>query len=199
MRVRVTLKENFHSLVNSCASCLKVIRRIGHNKKKKYLVEITRGVVQIFVISRRLSLRIRGIASLLRLCNDAPDATQGRHCRIYRQWNIIFHLLSFLLLLFPLPCRRILIAKGGKENVDRGKILSQRNSEIRFDPLRENGDRRWKNTRWFIEIAKSLNVAIRAEKRNIIRIAIGIGMMERECAPEMRENSSQIDGRGCVS
>lgn len=64
MRVRVTLKENFHSLVNSCAS-LKVIRRIGHNKKKKYLVEITRGVVQIFVISRRLSLRIRGIASIL--------------------------------------------------------------------------------------------------------------------------------------
>lgn len=65
MRVRVTLKENFHSLVNSCASCLKVIRCIGHNKKKKYLVEITRGVVQIFVISRRLSLRIRGIASIL--------------------------------------------------------------------------------------------------------------------------------------
>lgn len=65
MRVRVTLKENFHSLVNSCTSCLKVIRRIGHNKKKKYLVEITRGVVQIFVISRRLSLRIRGIASIL--------------------------------------------------------------------------------------------------------------------------------------
>lgn len=64
MRVRVTLKENFHSLVNSCASCLKVIRRIGHNKKK-YLVKITRGVVQIFVISRRLSLRIRGIASIL--------------------------------------------------------------------------------------------------------------------------------------
>lgn len=89
--------------------------------------------------------------------------------------------------------------KRGKENVDRGKILSERNSEIRFDPLRENEDRRWKNTRWFIEIAKSLNVAIRAEKRNIIRIAIGIGMMERECAPEMRENSSQIDGRGCVS
>lgn len=77
------------------------------------------------------------------------------------------------------------------------KVLSERNLEVRLDPLREN-DRRSKiqgdssklQNRWMLQYYSH---------RELIFVAIEIGMMEREWAAEMRENSSQIDSRGCVS
>lgn len=75
------------------------------------------------------------------------------------------------------------------------KVLSERNLEVRLDPLREN-DRRSKiqgdssklQNRWMLQYYSHREL-----------IFVEIGMMEREWAAEMRENSSQIDGRGCVS